>query len=226
MYSVYVHIAPNGKRYIGITGAIPEKRWLNGRGYQNNPHFRKAIEQYGWKNIKHEILQTGLTKEQAEQEEIRLIALYDTTNQEKGYNCTNGGESIGKHTNATKKIMSEKRHNQYASGELVHPMYGRHFSEESKLKMSKAHKGKQLSKEHKKKIGASCKGLFLGGKNPMATKVKCVETGEVFDSIKQAADSVGLNRVAVSRCVRGLSHTAGGYKWQYVTLYNGVRENT
>lgn len=51
----------------------------------------------------------------------------------------------------------------------------------------------------------------------MATKVKCVETGEVFDSIKQAADSVGLNRVAVSRCVRGLSHTAGGYKWQYAT---------
>lgn len=217
MYSVYMHTSPNGKRYIGITGKDPEKRWLNGRGYQKNPHFRKAIECYGWKNIKHDVLQTGLTKEQAEQEEIRLIALYDTTNQDKGYNCTNGGESIGKHTEVTKKIISEIRRNQYASGELVHPMYGKHFSEESKLKMSKAHKGKTLSEEHKRKIGASCKGLLLGGENPMARKVICVETGEVFDSIKQAADSVGVCRVAVSRCVRGQSHTAGGYKWEYAT---------
>ena len=56
MYSVYKHTTPNGKVYIGITGKEPEKRWMKGRGYQNNPHFSHAIKFYGWENIEHEIV--------------------------------------------------------------------------------------------------------------------------------------------------------------------------
>lgn len=215
MYSVYKHTAPNGKVYIGITGKDPEKRWLNGRGYQNNPHFSYAIKFYGWGNIKHEILQTGLTKEQAEKEEVRLIALYDSTNQDRGYNCTNGGEEIGKHTEQTKRRMSEIRHRQYASGELIHPMLGKHFSEQSKAKMRAAHKGKTLTEEHKRKIGQSCKGLLAGDKNPMAKSVQCVETGEIFTTVTEAARSVGISRQAICRQIKGLSKSAGGYKWRY-----------
>lgn len=215
MYSVYMHITPNEKRYIGITSQVPEKRWLNGRGYQNNNHFFNAIKYYGWDNIQHKVLKTDLTKEQAEKEEIKLIALYDTTNQDKGYNCTHGGECIGKHTTKTKIKMSELRKRQYQTGELVHPMKNKRFSEKSKAKMSKSHQGKILSEEHKRNIGISCKGQLVGEKNPMATKVSCVETGELFNTITEAAKSVGVCRVAISRCVRGLSHTSGGYKWRY-----------
>lgn len=217
MYSVYKHTTPSGKVYIGITGKSPEERWLNGRGYQNNPHFHHAITYYGWENIKHEVLQRGLTKEQAEKEEIRLIALYDSTDQAKGYNCTNGGESTGKHTDESKKRMSEIRHKQYASGELTHPMLGKHFSEESKAKMRNAHKGKVLSEEHKRKIGQSCKGLLAGDKNPMAKSVRCLDTGMTFTTVTKAAESIGVSRQAICRQIRGLSKTAGGYKWEYTT---------
>ena len=41
-YCVYVHIVPNGKMYIGITGQKAEYRWDNGNGYKKTPQFWAA----------------------------------------------------------------------------------------------------------------------------------------------------------------------------------------
>lgn len=62
MYTVYKHTTPSGKVYIGITGRAVEKRWENGSGYKSNKYFYSAIKKYGWDNIKHEIVCTGLSK--------------------------------------------------------------------------------------------------------------------------------------------------------------------
>ena len=98
-YTVYVHETPNGKRYVGITCCDVKRRWDNGRGYKNNRHFWRAIQKYDWSNIEHYIIFEGLTKEQAENKEIELIALWNTTNPECGYNHENGGNGKGKVTN-------------------------------------------------------------------------------------------------------------------------------
>ena len=91
-FTVYMHTSPNGKRYIGITSQRPVRRWgSNGYGYIDNLYFWRAIQKYGWDNFKHEILFEDLTKEEAEQKEIELIAFYDSTNPSKGYNMTAGG---------------------------------------------------------------------------------------------------------------------------------------
>jgi group I intron endonuclease len=171
---------------------------------------------YGWNNIKHEVLSTNLTKKQAEREEVRLIALYDSTNQAKGYNQTNGGECEGKHTEEYKRNASMRMKEKIASGEATPPMLGKHFSKESRRKMSKSHKGKVLTEEHKQHIGDAFRGKFVGGKNPMARAVICIETGVTFDSVKEAADSIGVCRIAVNNCVRGLCRTSGGFHWEYV----------
>ena len=39
MYSVYMHITPNNKRYIGITKQKPKQRWTSGYGYIQNKYF-------------------------------------------------------------------------------------------------------------------------------------------------------------------------------------------
>lgn len=91
-YSVYMHTCPNGKVYIGITSINPLKRWKNGQGYYKNDHFFKAIKNYGWDNIKHEILFVNLTEEEACQKEIELIASYNSNNPNYGYNNTIGGK--------------------------------------------------------------------------------------------------------------------------------------
>ena len=92
-YSVYEHIFPNGKRYIGISKQA-EKRWRNGDGYHAQTKVYKAIQHYGWDNVKHNIIVDGVTKEQAETLEKYLISALDTIRN--GYNITTGGEGINK----------------------------------------------------------------------------------------------------------------------------------
>lgn len=214
-YSVYCHTSPDGKRYIGITSKVPEERWLNGRGYVANRHFWGAIRKYGWENIHHDVLCTNLTEHEAKNEEKRLIALYDTTDQSKGYNFTHGGDGANTMTEEQKRRLSEIAKKAYQNGR-VPTMLGKHFSEESRRKMSEAASRRVLSEEHKRHIGESIKGLMAGGKNPLARAVICIETGEIFTSVKEAADSIGTTRVNVSRCVNGKNKTAGGFHWRHL----------
>ena len=52
----------------------------------------------------------------------------------------------------------------------------------------------------------------------MATRpVLCVETGHVFNSIKDAAAWLEMTSNAISQAVRGLNPRAGGYHWEYVS---------
>lgn len=55
-YSVYRLTFPDGKTYVGFTGQKPEKRWRSGWGYYCNKPMFEAILDYGWRNIKREVL--------------------------------------------------------------------------------------------------------------------------------------------------------------------------
>lgn len=46
-------------------------------------------------------------------------------------------------------------------------------------------------------------------------KVICVETGESFDSIKDASDKYGLKSPLIWKCCNGKQNTTGGYHWRY-----------
>ena len=46
-YTIYKHIFPNNKIYIGITKRKPETRWNKGKGYNSCPLMSKAIKKYG-----------------------------------------------------------------------------------------------------------------------------------------------------------------------------------
>lgn len=48
------------------------------------------------------------------------------------------------------------------------------------------------------------------------TKVRCITTGKVYDSIKEAADSLGLYHSNIVACCNGRRPTCGGMKWEYV----------
>lgn len=179
-YTVYKHIFPNNKIYIGITKRKPEIRWNKGKGYKLCPLMNKAIEKYGWNNVKHEILFTNLSKEQAEQKEIQLIKEYKCNNRKYGYNIENGGNCCGTHSEETKrKIGSKSKGNKYCLGRHISKEHicklhegrmkkyketgtygykGYMHTEEYRNKMSKALTGKKRSEETKKKISGSKKG--------------------------------------------------------------------
>ena len=104
-YTVYMHISPNNKRYIGITSVEVDRRWSNGYGYKKNEYFYRAIEKYGWDNFQHIIIARGLNKNDACWLEIELIKEWNTRDRDKGYNITKGGAG------ANGRIVSEETKN-------------------------------------------------------------------------------------------------------------------
>lgn len=116
-YCVYKHTSPSNKIYIGIT-FNPKRRWYNGNGYlhkrkdgkYNQPLFARAILKYGWDKFTHEILEDNLSKEQACELEKKYIQEYDSTNPQKGYNISFGGDILmyGKtHSEETKQLIRQ-----------------------------------------------------------------------------------------------------------------------
>lgn len=127
-YTLYIHIVPNNKVYIGITSNVPKIRWGHGgKGYFGHKYFWSAIQKYGWDNIKHEIIATNLTKQEACQMEINMIAKYQSNNPLYGYNLSSGGEfNSGFHYERTPESI-----------ERIRKMNtGKKHSEETKKKIS------------------------------------------------------------------------------------------
>ena len=91
-YTLYMHISPSTKYYIGITKLDVDKRWKNGNGYKTNKYFYRAIQKYGWDNFDHIIVKTGMTKEEAEKMEIEEIRENHSLITENGYNIDMGGK--------------------------------------------------------------------------------------------------------------------------------------
>lgn len=88
-YCVYVHTFPKGEKYVGITSRQPELRWMRGRGYFGQWVF-SAIEKYGWDNIEHNIVATGLSEAEARSMEHALIDKYHSWCPGFGYNDVGG----------------------------------------------------------------------------------------------------------------------------------------
>lgn len=236
-YSIYKHTTPNGKVYIGMTGRKAQERWDNGHGYHSQRFFWSAIQKYKWINIKHEILYDNLTKDEAYKIEIQLIDLYDSTNRNKGYNLSTGGDGgatgtilsdetkkkmslsrmgekhpmFGKHhTEKTKNVLREK-----LTGEK-HPQFGTHRSAETKMKLHYSNSGEKHgmfgthhSAEHKQKIS-------LG--SPLQRPVICLETGVIYRSAAEASRQTIANAGHITSCCKGakMRITAGGFHWKYV----------
>lgn len=69
---VYVHTTPDGMKYYGVTNNIKE-RWFQYSYKKHNTPFKDAIERFGWKNIKHDVLYSGLSRDEALKLEDELI---------------------------------------------------------------------------------------------------------------------------------------------------------
>lgn len=74
-------------------------------------------------------------------------------------------------------------------------------------------KGRTFTEEHKQKMSENHADIS-GSKNPRAHKVICIETQQVFNTIKEAEQWCG--KKGVKECCRGRAKTCGGFHWQYL----------
>lgn len=89
-FTVYEHVFPDGKSYIGITSSGVDKRWENGKGYAGQRKMMAAIETFGWNNVQHRIIADGLDLGQACALERAFIKDRDSV--KNGYNSYAGGQ--------------------------------------------------------------------------------------------------------------------------------------
>ena len=216
-YFVYKHIAPNNKCYIGITSKRKvEDRWLKGLGYKrkdkngNYSHFYNAILKYGWDNFEHKVLAHGLTKEQAERWEIKLIKYYKSNYSEFGYNKTYGGES---------NIPSEETLAKYFEkpiiclDTLIVYKSIRHASRKlnldsstiSKVCLKKNKSVKNLHFMFLYEYMNSSKDIIIDliNSDRNGIKIICYETKEIFYSISLASKKYNISRTNIGNCLSG-----------------------
>lgn len=190
-YTVYMHTAPNGKKYIGITCQSLAKRWgPEGFGYRECTRFWYAIKKHGWGNIVHAVIAEGLPEESAKTLEKMLIAAHHTRDPLFGYNLTDGGDGMSgyrhppeakekiRRANTGKLVTAETRTKIAAAGR------GRVFSDAARANMGASHIGAVASAEKKAKMSAALIGNknSLGKKHSYETRMKQSDalTGRVF----------------------------------------------
>lgn len=237
IWTVYAHInKTNNKIYVGITSQIPEKRWLNGKGYSYNSYFNNAIKKYGWNNFEHEIIANKLTEQEAKNFEKLLIAKFELMNSTYGYNLTQGGNgTLGyHHTKETKEKLSQasKNMSKEQRENLIKFNTGKKHSEQTIKKMKLAHHGKYKgeknnfygkhhSEDSKNAMRNKLKGKYVSEKSWSSKKVICVTTGEIFNSTVDASNHYKTYHTNITKCCKHKAHFAGclsdGTKlqWEY-----------
>lgn len=88
-YTVYMHVTPENKLYIGMTQHIEQRYGYKGNGYREQTEFINTIKKYDWSNIDHKVIASNLSKEEAEKLEHEAIVMLNT--KENGYNKNDGG---------------------------------------------------------------------------------------------------------------------------------------
>lgn len=233
-YKVYVHIFPNGKKYVGMTCQEPtSKRWEGGRGYRGCPKVHQAIQRYGWENVEHLIIADHLTKDEAEALEIALIKKYNSI--KNGYNIEHGGNTTGTHSEETKRKISEgnKGISKPCSSEKRekarkymlenNPFKGKKHSEMSLEKMREIKKGNQYAKglkhtdEFKAWKSQQMHEKYKDGGNPRCKEVVMINPSgkeTVFYSLRQAAKMVNIPLSQMHKRVKD-GIVVNGYQWKY-----------
>ena len=86
---------------------------------------------------------------------------------------------------------------------------GKKLSDETKRKLAEVRKGMKFSEEWKRKLCEAQKDK--------AKQVICLETGEIFESTKDAYRKTGIAQGNISKACNGKLKTTGGYTWRYLT---------
>ena len=93
-FTVYQHVAPNGKSYVGWTGQAGDKRWLKHTSDATKGSataFHRAIHKYGADAFEHRVLERMSTEEGVKRAEVAWIRELRTAVPH-GYNISLGGD--------------------------------------------------------------------------------------------------------------------------------------
>lgn len=222
------HIDVRNQGYVGIT-SNPGKRWSRHKKCEDTSyHLQNSIKKYG-DALVYEVICVG-TREYCS---FMEYALRPTS--EIGWNIRSGGDN--RFVTPKQSEETKIKRGLYRRGE-DHPSFGRKASSATRDKISKIHKGKVITLEHKEAISSKLKGKQLTKKHrenisnnrkgikfteehknnlsKARHKISVInlDTQEVFESIAKASETINNNQ-HIGRVCRGKAKTAGGFRWAY-----------
>ena len=227
--------AVNNKKYVGQTQRVLEERIAEHRRSKTSVIYH-AIQKYGWENFAVEILDECKTIDELNDREIYWIEKLKTK-VPNGYNLTDGGVGTTGHTytvdarqNALKRVLS--------------PEQVQHMSEvapnrrtvmcvetgEIFISLAKAaawaginFSSISVAANDETKTAGGYHWRLIGSPRMKSTNKKkavlCIETNQVFDSIKAAARWAGVSKSLIRRVLSNKNLTAGGYHWKLLEDY-------
>lgn len=218
-YYVYIHRCKiNNKVYVGITGDKPENRWgrngymytrIGKNGRPNQPEFANAIKKYGWNNFTHTVLLTVPSKEIAEAVEIELIAKLKACNHKYGYNHQAGGNLVNYTIEDRISRQAVKRKVLCVTTGEIFPTISIAAETYNICKTSVA-----KCCRHEQSTANGMQFCFLGDvpsdvAKGHKTTIRCITTGEVFESYTSAANAYNIDLSYLRECIKN-NHKAKG----------------
>lgn len=239
-WCVYKHTSPSGKVYIGIAQNVRHRWRGNGNGYKGSTRIWSAIQKYGWDNFQHEILYEHLSRDEACQKEIELIAKYKSTNPRYGYNLESGGH-IFTHSEETRRKLSRINMGHPVSREVRNVLSQCHSKPIICLETKKVFKNAMDAEMQTGISGNSIKKCTSGRQdnangyhfaklsdykngtiptyihiNPYRM-ILCIETNKIYKNACAASRDTGINRRGIAYACDGKYKAFKGFHWRYVT---------
>ena len=208
----------NGKKYIGQSVDI-YARWNKHKSELNeNKHFNDYLQK-SWNKYGCDNFIFYIIElcdvDLLDEKEIYYIGYYKTLNRDKGYNLMSGGSFGRKYSTESRLKMSRS-------------LQGHFVSNETRIKISKNHAdvsgknngmyGRNHTEEAKRKVSEANRGKISARRNRNA--VYCVELDLIFNDATYAAKELSIDGSAILKCCRGERKTCGGYHWNFVNLEN------
>lgn len=189
-YKVYCYLSPSGKRYIGQTKtSLSQRAGPGGSNYEGCVIFWNAIMKYGWNNMTSIILADNLSKEEADELEQKYIKEFNTLDIRFGYNMKTGGHHAPPAAGgywAGKTLSEEHKLAISKAGR------GRKHTEESKEKMCK-NSGHPQTEETRRKLSEMNKGVYHPPANPeLSRKRKSEAVKKVWE--RRRKENAGCSR--------------------------------
>lgn len=103
-----------------------------------------------------------------------------------------------------------KTNNQVSNLEWCSYSYNNSFGTRMK-RIGKKLEGRPLSEQTKRKMS-----LARTGKTKKGKQVLCVETGDIYESAREASRALGLSKYTISGVCSGKGQTAKGCHWRYL----------
>ena len=188
----------NGKVYIGQSVDVEYRLCNHFSNLRHNRHDNEHLQRaynlnpaaFTWKLIQQ------CTVDELDALEMYYIGRYDSTNRDKGYNRSFGGQQSHRATDETRAKMSRSK-------------MGKTFTQDHCRKIGEANRRRKLSDETKRKI--SCKH-----KTPVLQYSREGIFIARYDGIQDAADKLHLkSKSTISNVLRGKAPTGAGFIWKY-----------